>query len=115
MQNIREIILLGTVIYMGICAALPFCLCLLFARCQAGIGRSVALMTFGESVGMATTCAFAVLEMADAFDNLPWWGATLMRLSMGTVAMVSSLHLARSTHRIVIDYENQRSHKDVDE
>lgn len=114
MESIREIILIGTVIYMGICAALPFGLCLMFMRCQAGIGRSVALMTFGESVGMATTCAFAVLEMADMFDHLPWWGATIMRLSMGTVAMVSSLHLARSTHRIIVDYENQRRDRDVE-
>lgn len=111
MGQIQDIICLCTVGYLAICATLPFCVWLYYRKSLRDIGRSVGWMAFGEFSGMLGTFLFAVFEFGDLFDHIDWRWSTILRIVMGTIAMVTTIHLARSTYYAIIDFENEQGEK----
>lgn len=109
----RIFALTATVVWLGACTVFPMCLCVLFWRSRHPIGRSVAWMAFGVAFNMLAAMSFGMLELCGAMEGFPWWAASIIRAAMGAMAFGTSLHLALTTHDIVVDYENERSNRDV--
>lgn len=107
-EIIKDLILVATVGWLGVCTVFPFTLWWYFRRSRAEIGRSVGWMAFGEGCGMAGTLLFACCEYARLFDIVDWRISTALRVAMGSVAFFTSVHLMRTTINVIFDYENKR-------
>lgn len=104
----KSLICLLVVLYLVVCTMMPLSVWLYYRRSKKEIGRSVGWMAFGEFVGMSATCGFASCEYAGVFQTLDWRLTSVIRVIMGTVALLTTIHLARSTYHAVLDYENDR-------
>ena len=79
---------------------MSFMLFVHFIRSHKPIGKAVALMLLGESIGSAVTVVFAIAAEG-IFDDMLTPAVMLgMRWLMFTVAFATSVHLAVQTWRI---------------
>lgn len=108
MDEWKTLICFTVAAYLAICTILPFIVWLYYRKSRREIGRSVGWMAFGEFFGMFGTLMFACFEYADLFTHIDWRWSSLIRVTMGTIAALTTIHLARSTYHAIIDYENER-------
>ena len=78
-----------------------------FCRSKKKIGLSVAWMTFGEAFSSAMTVAFAVMHSMGVLEDVPREVQHLLRISMFTIVMLSTMHLSASVRKIHHDDENK--------
>lgn len=78
---------------------------LYFIRSRNRIGRAVAYMLAGESVGIAVTIAFACLSNG-IYDLIGPYGALILRWILFSAAIATSAHLAYRTRQIELQLSN---------
>ena len=72
---------------------------LYFLRSREAIGRAVAYMLAGESLGIFITLVFSVMSNG-IFDVMGQYESMAARVALFTVASLTSIHLAYETSRI---------------
>ena len=83
------------------CVALAFALFMFvyFIRSKYPIGKAVALMLLGESIGIAVTVGFSIFANG-LYDCIGDSGSMFLRWVMFLTALATSLHLAYQTRLI---------------
>ncbi len=71
-----------------------------FMRSTKRVSRSVAWMYFAEAIAMTVTVAFSIGEGV-LVGMFPVWLQTLLRVTMFTAAITSSVHMAMSLDGIL--------------
>ena len=74
-------------------------LCFYFLRARQAIGRAVAYMLAGESVGLSITIIFSLFSNG-VFDVMGPFAAMVARILVFATAVTTSTHLAYQTARI---------------
>ena len=88
------------VVCFGLCCfSVTITLFAYFIRSKHQIGKAVAYMLAGESIGLFVTVVFA-LTSKGVFDVLPSSVAMAMRVIVFSAALGSSIHLAYVTAKI---------------
>jgi hypothetical protein len=88
-----------TVGFGCICAACPFLLFWRFSYSKRAIGKAVAFMLLGESIGVSITVVFAITSDGILDIGGPWQSMFLRWGIYGT-AFVTSIHLAYRTWQV---------------
>jgi len=97
-----EILHIATVALGCVSLSLSLSLFLYFRRSSQPIGRAVAFMLLGETIGAAATVIFALT--ADGLYNvLNDSGSTALRWVIFTSAILTSVHLAYQTRLVELD------------
>ncbi len=86
------------------CAALTLSssLCVYFLRSREAIGRAVAYMLAGESVGLSVAIVFSLFSNG-VFDVMGPFAAMVARILVFATAVTTSTHLAYQTAKIQSD------------
>ena len=84
----------GTVGFGFVCFTIPLLLGVKFIKSRKPIGKAIAIMLFGECIGIAVTILFAILNDGVMDDYVGPIEALALRLTMFAAAIVTSLHLA---------------------
>lgn len=82
-----------------VCAAMPFGLFLHFIKSSRPIGKAVAFMLLGESIGIGLTVCFSITAEG-VLDIITPLASMIMRWVMFGAAIISSTHLAYRTWMI---------------
>ena len=97
-----QILHIATIALGCVSLSLSLLLFLYFRRSSQPIGRAVAFMLLGETVGAAATVIFA-LTANGLYDVLGDGGSTVLRWVIFTSAILTSVHLAYQTRLVELD------------
>lgn len=97
-----EILHIATIALGCVSLSLSLSLFLYFRRSSQPIGRAVAFMLLGETIGAAATVIFA-LTANGLYDVLDDGGSTALRWVIFTSAILTSVHLAYQTRLVELD------------
>ena len=87
-------LLVITVIMGCLAVCLSGGLAVYFSSSRKQVGRAMAFMLGGETVGSLVVTAFAALEVSGVLPDFPILASTALRWIALTIAVASSIHLS---------------------
>lgn len=87
-------LLIITVVMGCLAVCLSGGLAVYFSTSRKRVGRAMALMLGGETVGSLVVTTFAALEVSGVLPDFPILASTALRWIALTIAVASSIHLS---------------------
>lgn len=87
-------LLITTVVMGGLAVCLSGGLAVYFSTSRKRVGRAMAFMLGGETVGSLVVTTFAALEVTGVLPDFPILASTALRWVALTIAVASSIHLS---------------------